>query len=344
MARLTLEDIAELSGVSRSTVSRVINDQRSVRPEVRERVWRVIEDTGYQPNLAAKALATNRTGVIGLVIPRVVASLFTDPYFPHLIEGISQGCNANSLTLSLFLFHSQDEERMIHKRVLRTGLIDGVIVASSLIDDPLIPQLIEQGTPAVVIGRPDQNPQASYVDVDNFTGAFMAANHLLRLDFRRVATITGPLNTVPGLDRLQGYREALKSRGQRETPELVVEGDFSEAGGYSAMHHLLPSEPDAVFIASDTMALGAIQAIEEAGLKVPDDIAIAGFDDLPPAGLARIPLTTVRQPVGQTGMIAVNTLLEILEHGNTPPRRLVLDTQLVIRDSCGAKKIVAAKS
>ncbi|HET6444964.1 MAG TPA: LacI family DNA-binding transcriptional regulator [candidate division Zixibacteria bacterium] len=338
MTRITLEQVAKMSGVSRSTVSRVVNQHQSVRPEVRQRVWEVIEDTGYQPNMAARTLASNRSGVIALVIPRVVASLFADPYFPFLIQGISQGCNANNLTLSLFLFHSEDEEQMIHRRVLRTGLIDGVIVASSLVDDPLIPKLIEQGAPVVVIGRPDKNSVASYVDAANIGGAKSAVSHLLRLGYKRVSTITGRLDMSPGVDRLQGYLDALKLWGISERSELIVEGDFSEAGGYSAMHLLLRSKPDAVFIASDTMALGALRAIEEVGLRVPNDIAIVGFDDLPPSRRTRPPLTVVRQPVQLTGQIAVDTLVDILEHGDSPPRRIVLDTQLIIRDSCGAKQ------
>ena len=338
MARLTLEQIAKLSGVSRSTVSRVINQHQSVSPEVRQRVWSVIDETGYQPNMAARTLASNRSGVIALVIPRVVSSLFADPYFPILIQGVSQGCDANDLTLSLFLFHSEDEEKIIHRRVLSTGLIGGVIIASSLIDDPLIPKLLEQATPFVVIGRPDEKLPASYVDVDNRAGAITAVNHLLRNGNNRIGTITGRLDMTPGQDRLDGFLAALHYRGHSERPELIVEGDFTEAGGYSAMHLLLSSEPDAVFIASDTMAFGAIRAIEEAGMSVPDDIAIVSFDDLPPAMNARPPLTVIRQPVRRTGLTAVDTLMDILENGKSPPRRIILDTQLIVRDSCGAKK------
>lgn len=344
MTRLTLEKIAKLSGVSRSTVSRVINQHQSVRPEVRERVWSVIEETGYQPNMAARTLASNRSGVIALVIPRVVSSLFADPYFPYLIQGISQGTNANNLTLTLFLFHSEDEEQMIYRRVLRTGLIDGVIIASSLIDDPLIPKLIEQETPFVAVGRLDESLVASYVDVDNQTGAITAVNHLLRNGSQRIGTITGRLDMTPGQDRLQGFLDALRMRGISASPELIVEGDFSEVGGYSAMRLLLRSEPDAVFIASDTMALGALRAIDEAGLSVPDDIAIVAFDDLPPSKRARPPLTVVRQPVRRTGLTAVDTLVDILQHGKSPPRHIILDTQLIVRDSCGAKKKMWALS
>ncbi|MFN2188850.1 MAG: LacI family DNA-binding transcriptional regulator [Candidatus Promineifilaceae bacterium] len=338
MDRLTLEQIAKLSGVSRSTVSRVINGHPSVSPEVRMRVWGVIEETGYQPNMAARTLASNRSGVIALIIPRVVASLFSDPYFPILIQGISQGCEANDLTLTLFLFYSEDEEQTIHRRVLSTGLMDGVIIASSLIDDPLIPKLLEHDTPFVVIGRPSEHLPASYVDVDNRSGASVAVNHLLRHGCRKVGTVTGRLDMTPGQDRLDGYLDAIRLRGLSTMPELIVEGDFTEAGGYAAMRLLLRSEPDGVFIASDTMALGALRALDEAGLKVPDDVAIVAYDDLPASQRTRPPLTVIRQPIRRTGMAAVDSLVDLLENGESPPRKVILDSQLIVRDSCGAKK------
>lgn len=336
MTSLTLEKVAELAGVSRSTVSRVINGQAGVKPMVRERVLSVISETGYQPNLAARALASNRSGIIGVVIPHAVSTLFGDPYFPRLLQGITQACNTNDLTLSLFLFHTEAEEEKLHGRLLTAGFLDGLIIASSHFSDPLFPHLIEYEMPFVVVGRQDRYPQANFVDVDNLNGAYAAVSHLLRLGYRRVAHITGPLDMVAGADRLAGYRQALLDRGRADEPELVVEGDFTEAGGYVAMQRLLAARPDALFAASDQLALGAWRAIREAGLRVPEDIAIVGFDDLLPPDSGRPRLTTIRQPVQHSGMEAVNLLLDIIDNGLTPPRRVILDTQLVIRESCGA--------
>lgn len=336
MTSLTLERVAELAGVSRSTVSRVINGQTGVKPDVRERVLSVISQTGYQPNLAARALASSRSGIIGVVIPHAVSTLFTDPYFPRLLQGITQASNASDLTLSLFLFHTEEEEEKIHGRLLTAGFLDGIIIASSHFGDPLFPHLIDYEIPFVVLGRQDQYPQTSFVDVDNLTGAYAATSHLLRLGYRRVAHITGPQNMVAGVDRLAGYRQALSDRGHAQEAEMIAIGDFSEAGGYVAMQRLLPVRPDAVFAASDQLALGAWRAIREAGLRVPEDIALVGFDDLLPPDTGRPRLTTIRQPVVRSGVEAVNVLLDIIDNGLTPPRRVILDTQLVIRESCGA--------
>lgn len=336
MSSVTLEKVAELAGVSRSTVSRVVNNQSGVRDDVRSRVWRVIEETGYRPNLVARALASKRSGIISLVIPHVYSRLFTDPYFPRLTQGITQACNQNNLSLSLFLFHSEDEEKNLTRRIANTSITDGVIIASSQFDDPLMPGLIANRVPLVVIGRPDQYPEVNFVDIDNVNGAYTATTHLLRRNRGRVAHISGPQKMASGVDRLRGYQKALRDRGHAYREELVVEGDYSEAGGYAAMRQLLPLHPDAVFAASDQMALGAYRAIREGGLQIPQDVALVGFDDLLPPNSIQLRLTTIRQPVVQTGVEAVNLLLDIIENGPSPPSRIILDTKLVIRESCGS--------
>jgi LacI family transcriptional regulator len=335
MTPLTLERIASLAGVSRSTVSRVVNGHSGVRDQVRRRVQQIIQETGYLPHAAARSLAGRQTRIIGLVIPRVVQSVFTDPYFPRLIQGIAQACNEHDYTLSLFLFDTEAEENKLYPRVVSANLLDGVIVTSSVMGDPLVPKLLAHKVPFICAGRPEIE-NVSYVDVDNVAGAYMATNHLLRLGCRRVATIMGPLNTTGGLDRRTGYLNALNAYGITADERLMDEGDFTEAGGYLAMQRLLAVRPEAVFVASDTMALGAMRALREAGFAVPGDVAVVGFDDLPPATISDPPLTTVRQPIRRTGALVVETLLDILERGVEPARRLVLPTELVIRETCGS--------
>lgn len=337
MTKLTLEQIAELSGVSRSTVSRVVNNHVSVRPEVRQRVLQVIEETGYHPDPAARSLASQRSGIIGLVIPRAVQSLFTDPYYPRLMQGVAQACNTHDYILSLFLFYTEEEEQRLSPRVTRKQLVDGVIVSALPINDPLTAQLLENEVPFVMIGRPADASRISFVEVDNVEGAYQAVRHLAGLGYRRIATITGPLNTLVGLDRRQGYLKALNEQDYPVAEALIAEGDFTEASGYAAMQRLLPHRPDAVFAASDTMAMGALRALRHAGLVVPGDIAIVGFDDLPGSAIADPPLTTIRQPILRVGVHAVESLIELLTHGPQPPRQLIMTTQLVIRQSCGAK-------
>ncbi len=339
MTDLTLEDVAKQAGVSRSTVSRVVNESPDVREDVRRRVLDIIQATGYQPHAAARALASQRSWTIGLLLPQSVSSFFTDPYYPHLTKGIAQACNQHEYTLALFLVGTQEDEEKIVPRLSRKGLLDGVIVqAGHHGDQQIIGRMVDMKIPMVVAGRPFRSDNLSYIDIDNISAAANAVRHLIRLGYQRIATITGPTNSTAGLDRKSGYLQALKERGRTMQESLIVEGDFTESGGYAGMQKLLPAKPDAVFAASDIMAIGAMRAVSDAGLKVPDDIAFVGFDDLPMATLASVQLTTVRQPVVQFGVKAVEVLIEQIEGGNMTPRRTILDTELVIRESCGASR------
>ena len=334
--KLTIRQIATLAGTSRSSVSRVLNNHPNVSPKVRKQVQEVIAETGYLPDPIARSLSNRRAKVIGLVVPLAVHSLFDDPFFPRLIQGVSQGCNAHDYTLSLFLFHSPEDESEFYRRSSLKQLLDGVVVTATRTGDALIPRLLEGQFPLVVQGR-HEDPRASYVDTDNATGATAAVSHLLRLGHQRIATIAGPPDSTAAQDREQGYRDALQARGRPIDDALIVRGDFSQAGGYEAMQRLLPHQPDALFVASDTMAMGAMQAIRGTGLTVPDDIALVSFDDLPQATMVDPPLTTVRQPIQRMGVLAAEMLIDGLENGAEAPRRAVLPTELVIRGSCGSR-------
>jgi LacI family transcriptional regulator len=333
---LTLEDIARLSGVSRSTVSRVINADVNVKDETRRKVQQVINSCDFQPNLAARGLASGRTNVIGVVIPAGVAVIFTDPYFPQLLQGISAVCNTHEYSVMLWLAEPEYERRMI-SRILHNGLVDGVVVASIPMNDPIIQSLIESKMPFILIGRhPTEN--VNYLDVDNLQSARKATMHLVRLGYKRIATITGPLTQMAGYDRYQGYLKALQDSEYPVRSELVAEGDFSEEGGYNGMKRLLKYRPDAVFVASDMMANGAMRALREANLRIPEDVAVVGFDDLPTSSKTVPSLTTVRQPVSQMGSRAVEILIDIIETRTTCTQKVILDTELVVRESCGASK------
>lgn len=335
-SKLTLEDIAQLAGVSRSTVSRVINEHPAVSEAVRQRVWDIVNETGYRPNQAARSLASQRSNIIGLVIPRRVHTFFTDPYFSSLTEGVAQACNQHSYMLSLFLFYTAEDERKLFPFVSRPGTVDGIIIQSTHAADEMFQQLSESDVPSIVAGRPMNVSDFSYVDVDNVAGAHTAVRHLVQLGRRRIGSITGPLSTTAGLDRFEGYQNALSESRLPQDDRLHIEGDFTESSGYYCARRLLPSKPDALFVASDIMAVGALQAIREAGLKVPEDIAIVGFDDLPPATRTSPPLTTIRQPIRRMGIELINKLLDIILNGPQPPRRVIFGTELVIRGSCGA--------
>ena len=334
MKRLTLEEIGRLAGGARSTVSRVVNDHPEVSPEVKRRVLAAIEDTGYRPNRAARSLVSNRTGLLGLVIPSRVKNLFQDPYFGRLIQGVTGAANRAELTLSLFLFEDRSEEIELYPRVIANGMLDGVIVTATSTADPLIERMLEDKTPFITVGRPDHDV-ISHVDVANREGAADGTRHLIEHGRRELATIAGPSNTPTGIDRRNGFLDAAAQAGVEIDSRRIVEADFTEVGAFEAATQVLTSRPDAIFCGSDTMARGALRAIEVAGRRVPDDIAIVSFDGLLEPHEISPPLTTVAQPVRRTGEEAVRLLVDIVDGGAEPPRRTILPTELIVRRSCG---------
>jgi LacI family transcriptional regulator len=338
MAELTLEDIAKRVGVSRSTVSRVINGFSSVDPSIRTKVLETIQETGYHPNAAARSLASQRSGIIGLVLPRSVSTFFIDPFFPQLTQGVAYGCNKNDLTLSLYLVSNKEDEEKIYPRISRRGLLDGILVQAGQPDARMMEYLATSRVPNVILGRPFIPEGANYVDVDNVSAALIATRHLIKLGYKRIATITGERDSAVTVDRLNGYKQALKNAGRNIEASLIAEGGFTEPGGYAAMQHLLAAKPDAVFAASDVMAVGAMDAVLDAGLSIPDDVAFVGFDDVPIATMSKVKLTTIRQPIKEFGIKAVELLIDVINNGKKPARRITLETELIIRESCGAQR------
>jgi DNA-binding LacI/PurR family transcriptional regulator len=334
---LNLEDIAKKAGVSRSTVSRVINNEPHVNVKTRERVLDVIAHEGFRPNPAARMLVTQRTRVIGIVIPGTLNIVFEDPYyFPTLLQGVAEITQQQDYGMLLWLGQAGEDEERFYNRIVQNRLMDGLIVASATVDDPLITRLVEMGTQFVMVERPARHHESiSYVSVDNVKTAQIAVEHLINQGRRRIATITGALNNVDGLDRLEGYKLALDEAGIALDSNLVAEGRFTRRSGYLAVKKLLKYAPDAIFAASDLMALGALDALKEANLRVPEDVAIVGFDDLPSGLHSSPPLTTMRHPIQQKGAMATSMLLDIIEGNITSPRQILLPTQLVIRKSCG---------
>jgi len=338
--KMTLEEVARLAGVSRSTVSRVINDDPNVSAETRGRVRQVIKAHDFHPNPAARALAGQRSQVIGLVIPQALTTIFADPYFPMLIQGSAAACDARGyfLMLSLVLRQSDDTFRWL----LQSRRIDGVIVAAALMEDVLVTRLLDAHFPFVLIGREPERTALITIDADNVHGAGLAARHLVQMGYVRIATITGPLNMLAAVDRREGFLYTLRTMGIETPAEYIQMGDWSESSGKLAMQRLLrvSPPPEAVFVASDSMAIGALKAIRAAGLKVPDDIALVGFDDIPLAAAVEPPLTTIHQPIDQLGFLAASSLIDLLETaaietGGNGARHIVLPTELVVRASCG---------
>ncbi|MFQ3647037.1 MAG: LacI family DNA-binding transcriptional regulator [Anaerolineae bacterium] len=336
---MNLEDIAKEAGVSRSTVSRVINNDINVSRKTRQRVLAVIEKHRFVPNHAARTLVTQRSNIVGVVVPHTANVFFGDnSYFPMLLQGIAEATNQHDQSMLLWLAQPDESPEHFARRIVRNRVYDGLIIASIADSDPLIDNLYEINAQFVMVERPLQREESiSYVAIDNVYAGRLATEHLIALGYERIAHITGSLTIGDGVDRLTGYQQALQHAGRPYRPELVSAASFTAETGYRAMRELLPHHPDAVFIASDTSAMGALQALHEAGLRVPQDVAIIGFDDIDIATRVTPQLTTVRQPVQEKGSEALSLLLNILDQPESAPRRVILPTQLVIRDSCGAK-------
>jgi DNA-binding LacI/PurR family transcriptional regulator len=334
----TLEAVARVAGVSRATVSRVVNDSPRVSPDVRLAVEVAIRQLGYTPNRAARSLVTRRSDSIAVVITEPPGRLFSDPFFPRLVRGVSGALADRDLQLVLLMPEHGEEVRTI--RYLTGGHVDGALLVSLHAEDPIPAALLARGVPFVFVGRPPVGANVSYVDVDNRQGGRRATRHLLESGCRRVATIAGPEDMPPGIDRLDGYREALREAHLGADAELVAHGDFTSEGGAAAMERLLDRYPDidGVFAASDLMAAGALGVLVTRGRRVPEDVALVGYDDSPIAAATQPALTSVRQPIEEMGPEAVHLLLDAIERADRPPRRVVLATDLVPRASSAGRE------
>ncbi|HWB36846.1 MAG TPA: LacI family DNA-binding transcriptional regulator [Rugosimonospora sp.] len=336
----TLEDVAQVAGLSRATVSRVINNTRNVDPALHEAVWRAVDETGYVPNRAARSLVTRRTGTIALVVSDsdshtddpFMSRLLGDPFFGRVVGGLMSVLRDAGVQLALQLVGSQQARRRFVGDV-RQGQADGAVVLSMHPDDTLPGLLVEAGVAAVLIGRPSRPQPISYVDVANEAGAAIAAETLVGRGCARIAMIAGPESVPASQDRLAGFRGAMARLGRAYFPSTA--GNFTRDSGELAMRELLAAEPalDGVFVAHDLMAQGALAALHEAGRSVPGDVAVVGFDDSSAATAARPALTTVRQPLEDMAAEAARMLLARVEDPGQPPSSVVFDPELVRRRS-----------
>ncbi|POX48094.1 LacI family transcriptional regulator [Streptomyces sp. Ru71] len=330
----TLEEVAARAGVGRGTVSRVINNEAGVRDSTRRAVERAIAELGYVPNLAARSLAGRRADAVALAMTERDWRQFGEPFFNETVRAVGDALSDTNLQLLLTLIRT-DTERRRFVEFARGGRVDGALLMSVHADDPLPDMLAESGLPTVLLGRRSGDERVTYVDVDNAGGARDAVAHLLRGGRRAVATITGPLDMYVAQCRLRGYREALSRAGAATDDSWVVEGDFTEDSGRRAMAELLRRHPevDGVLAASDTTAAGALAALRAAGRRVPEDVAVIGFDDFALATGTEPQLTTVRQPLEEIGRTLVRLLLEEMEEPSVAWRHVILRTELVLRRS-----------
>lgn len=328
---VTIEEVAAAAGVSRSTVSRVVNGSTAVSPEALDAVNRAIADLNYVPNRAARSLASRQTHAIALIVPEDTTRFFGDPFFAAIVSGINARLSRSDYVLNLFIANDDPGDKTTS--YVRSGAVDGAIVVSHHTSDTFIDR-IAAVVPVVYGGRPVRERERDhYVDVDNVRGGRDAVAHLIAHGRRRIATITGPLNMPAGVDRLRGYRQALQEAGLLEGP--IEDGRFTSDGGAAAMRRMLERGgelPDAIFIASDLMARGAMSVLTAAGIRVPEDISVVGFDDSPVATSVTPALTTMRQPSYAQGERMASILLDLLA-GREAPHVTILETELIPRDS-----------
>ncbi|AYN41166.1 LacI family transcriptional regulator [Streptomyces dangxiongensis] len=338
--RPTLEEVAARAGVGRGTVSRVINGSPRVSDVTRAAVEAAVAELGYVPNNAARALAANRTDAIALVVPEPETRFFAEPYFSDMLRGVGSELSDTEMQLVL-IFAGSDRERRRLAQYLAAHRVDGVLLVSVHADDPLPDLLARLEIPAVISGPRSAAESLTSVDSDNYGGARSAVEHLLSRGRRRIAHITGRPDVYGAQRRVDGYRAALRDAGHAADERLIETGDFTEEGGRRAMTVLLDRHPDldAVFAGSDVMAAGARQVLREAGRRVPDDIALVGYDDSAIARHMDPPMTSVRQPIEEMGRAMIDLLLtDIADRRPAASRGLdrrqaVLPTELVTRAS-----------
>jgi DNA-binding LacI/PurR family transcriptional regulator len=330
--RPTVWAVAAAAGVSKTTVSRVLTGSPRVSADARAAVLRAIDQLGYVPNRAARSLVTRRTDTIALVVSERESRLFSEPFFAGTVRGINEEL---ARTDYAFVLLSAEGDTARIERYIKNGHADGFILMSLHAQDPLLSLLVGTSTPVVLSGRPFLGESVPYVDADNRAGAATAVRHLVSRGRKRIVNIAGPDDMPVGVDRLDGFRDSLPPANKRSWRRFVAHGDFSEGSGEQAMYELLDRVPDtdAVFAASDLMAVGALRALKNRGRSVPDDVAIVGFDDSHAARLTDPQLTTVRQPREEMGRSLARVLLEQLTYPEKRPASLVIPTELIVRDS-----------
>lgn len=338
---ITLRDVAEKANVSPSTVSRILNKKDSKIPiseETRQRVLQAVQEVGYKPNMAARHLAQRQSfALMGVIVPQTDPAAFTHPFYMVILNGIAQYCQEKDYAVTIYFVDSEQEDEVarVYPRIASIPA-DGFILTNIKQNNRLVPRFQTDNIPFVQIGRtPDAGAApALFVDVDNYQGAVTAVTHLLQKGHTKIATITGPQSMAVGIDRLRGYQDCLQAAGIEPNPDWTVLCDFEPEGGYRAMLQLLDCEdsPTAVFAASDSMAAGVYQALQERELRIPEDIAVIGFDDADVFTRDTPPLTTVRQPVNELGKTAASLLLQLL---NDPAAAapIILEPELIIRAS-----------
>jgi len=325
---VTIKDVARAAGVSPSTVSRALNDSPLIREETKARIRRIAEALGYERNELARGLVMGSSGAVGLVVPDI-----TNPFFAELTRGVGEVAHARGYGVVLCNTEGSPERERSYIRLLRRKRVDGLILTSVTAEDPYLRALARSKTPFVLVSRRSRMVKAPYVGVDDRLGGRLAVEHLVKLGHRRIGFIGGPADVQSCVDRLEAFQEVLAEHHLSLRKGWVIFSDFTQAAGYAAGLRMLSrkSRPTAVFAANDVTALGVLQAAEELGIRVPDDLSLVGYDNISYAALPRIELTTVAQPSFEMGRIAAEWLLSVIEGQRLRMLHRLLEPRLVVR-------------
>lgn len=333
--KITIGEIARIAGVSKTTVSRVINNKPDVDPFTRQKILDLIDQYSFQPNAFAKAISLQKSNHIGLIIPHKAEYVFSNPFYTEVMRGVSTEIDEQGYYLLICYAHEVN-----YLDIYRQKRVEGfVLLSPGSFHQDIIETLDAENVPFVSTAKISDEQNMVFVDVDNFHGATLVMEHLVSLGHRRIAYIGKP-SLKSSIDRLNGYRSVLQKYGHPVDESLVLVTDTSSVeSGYAYTQKLLerPDVPTAILLANDVMAIGALQALQASGVRVPEDLSVAGFDDIPFAQYANPPLTTVRQPAYEKGLHAARILIESLENKSTP-ESLILDVELIVRHSTGPAK------
>ena len=333
---VTIRDVARKARVSVATVSRVLTGKQPVREPTRKRIETAIDRLGYAPHGAARSLITRRTNTVGVLLPDIYGEFFSE-----LIRGIDATMRRHGYHVLVSGSHGDRGETGAMLRAMR-GRVDGLIVLSPESGSHILPRHFGESLPVVLLNSAVDGRAFDLINIENYDGAFAMVRHLSDQGHRRIAFIKGPDANRDASERLRGYRDAIAAISAERSPELVQSGDFREETGYRAGQRLLAlsRRPTAIFASNDAMAVGCLCALQEAGVRVPADIALAGFDDIPIARFTAPPLTSVRVSIAELGRAAAERVLHAVKsHNRQKPMHMTLPTELVIRDSTGAGKV-----
>ena len=335
--KITIKDIARIANVSHTTVSRALNAKSRIRNETKERILSIASELNYQPNFVARSLVMKRTKMLGLVITTIA-----NPFYTELAQGIEATAIELGYNIILCSTHSDLSIEKRYIEMLRSKGVDGIIFTSAQMGDPNITALADDEFPIILVNRRTYHPgvreKVDYVGVNNMLGGFLAVEHLIRLGHKRIGVIGGSSESSVGFERLEGGKRALAAYGVEERGEYFLEGDFLRNSGYQGGKRFLEmaEPPSAIFATNDYMALGTYMALAEEDIRVPEEMALVGFNDIEFTAMKGVELTTIGQKKYEMGSIAVKTLVEKIEKGEAgSPEEIILEPELIIRKTCG---------